>query len=146
MGTFDKLAEYLGDAPKGMRRAEFEKWLGMSLVEAGAGQTHILTSKFEGEDRPVGLVLGRGARHIMDTAVWWFPWATSRNKLECAVKFLNTMRVTCVVFIAAEESDWRFYDYLLRYGMMHRIGKMHDCFEAGKLAKLYQTRGFAGVV
>ena len=110
----------------------------------GGGEFYILTAKFEGEDRPVGLVEARFSQHRLHPSVFWFPWASHRNKLECAVEFLNDRRHTKLILIEAEEKDWRFYDHLLRYGMMIRGSKTYDYFERGKAAKRYQTRGFVG--
>jgi len=130
------------EAPPEMDPATFSEWVMAELEKVG--EAFILTSPMEGEDRPVAVVLARFSDHRMEPHVWWFPWSTDRNKIECAVKFLNTMRTTNLILIAAEEVDWRFYDHLLRYGMMKMVGKIQDYFGEGNDAKFYQTRGLRG--
>lgn len=126
------------DAPKDLDAKDFEQWAVAEIVQLDEG--YLLSV-----DKPVGLVLARLNDHRMEPHVWWFPWATPRNKLECAVKFLSSIRFKSLVMIPAAKEDWSFYEHLLRYGMMKVVGKVDDYFGEGEQAKLFQTRGYVGV-
>ncbi len=129
-------------APEGMSPLEFDEWMGASL-RAMFGMVYALTAPFDGEDRPVGLVAAHEKDHRIEPHVIWFPWATPRNKIECSVKFLHSMRFTNVIVIYTPKEDRRFYDHLLRYGMMKVVGPIDDWYGLGKGARMYQTRGYA---
>ncbi len=131
------------DGPEGMSPQEFDGWVEATLQLASPGMAYVLTSPFDGDDRPVGLVVAFEKGHILEPHVWWFPWATPRNKIETSVKFLSSMRFTNVIAIFALKEDRKFYDHLLRYGMMHLVGTFKDWHGLGKDARVYQTRGYA---
>ena len=131
------------NAPEGMSPIEFKDWVSASLQDVGNGMVYILTSILEGEDRPAGLVVAHEQHHRIEPHVIWFPWATSRNKLECSVKFLCSMRFTNVIVMFTPKEDRKFYDHLLRYGMMSVVGPIKDWYGLGKDARMYQTRGYA---
>ena len=54
----------------------------------------------------------------------WFWWATPRNKLECAVKFLMKYREDMNLYAAVPQGskEERFCQSLKCYGVMWRIG------------------------
>jgi hypothetical protein len=130
------------DSPDGMTPAQFDEWALAHLEASQPSEAYVLTVPRDNEDRPVGLVIAFQQRHRIEPHVWWFAWATPRNKVECAVKFLSSMRFTNVVSIFALEEDRKFYDHLLRYGMMRPVGTFKDWHGLGKDARIYQTRGF----
>ena len=52
----------------------------------------------------------------------WFPWATARNKIECALRFFVLIKehVNCVITSLPDTVD--FFGHLCRYGVLRRIG------------------------
>lgn len=78
--------------------------------------------------------------HLMEPHVYWFPWATPRNRVEGATKFLNVMRKVWTILIYAEDKDHAFFKRIERYGVLRQVGKIHNYFESGGTASVFQTR------
>ena len=94
------------------------------------------------EQRPVGLALGRdmpvGYPAIGVVGIEWFPWATPRRRLEAAVALFNTVRREAPLMIPCEHQDVRFFTHLARYGILRRVGTVHDVRK--EPVALFQTR------
>lgn len=92
---------------------------------------------------PVGMVFGTipfPNKQVMWCGDFtWFPWASSRNKLESAVNFLNRMRHEWLVIGFADDEVINFFEHVCRYGVMRRVGKVFDMFEGGP-GGVFQTR------
>lgn len=94
---------------------------------------------------PVGLAVGfwphREAMQwmLMDAFVW-FPWASSRNKIESAVNFLNGVRhqIPMIGFVKSE--DRTFVDVIAKHGILNRVGTSYNIFP-GERASIWETRG-----
>jgi hypothetical protein len=95
------------------------------------------------DNMPVGVVFG--IKPFYDQPVmWigdflWFPWASTRNKLEAAVHFFNQMRKECTIIGFCEPVAIPFFEHICRYGVMRRAGTVFDLFEEGARA-IFQTR------
>ena len=100
------------------------------LLDSG-GDVFILKAKTGRGVIPVGLVdmvihCGQGWPHVR-----WFPEASLRNRLECAMRFLSTGKLNMVV--AALPEDVALFDHLCKYGVLRRIGvgiKWHQGLDA----------------
>ena len=70
--------------------------------------------------RPVGFVQVRmwGGHALL--GIDWFPWASPRNKIECALKFFLEYRDKAHLIWASE--DTRFFSHIGRYGVIRAIG------------------------
>ena len=92
---------------------------------------------------PVGIVFGIkpffGHQILWIGDFIWFPWASSRNKLETAVHFLNQMRKDWTVVGFAEPDVIPFFEHVCRYGVSRRAGTLFDLFEEGARG-VFQTR------
>lgn len=92
---------------------------------------------------PVGIVFGIKPFY-QQPVIWigdfiWFPWASSRNKLETAVHFLNQMRKEWTIIGFAEPGVIPFFEHICRYGVSRRAGTLFDLFEEGPRG-VFQTR------
>ncbi len=94
--------------------------------------------------KPVGLIQGQVTAHVVEPHVYWFPWATPRNKVETILKYLAGMRFRAVVLVHASETDAVFFDHIAAYQVLRRIGTIHNYYGMMENAVLYQTKGFTG--
>jgi len=89
---------------------------------------------------PVGIFYGLSAGvfiHMGD--VTWFPWASSRNKIETMVNFFDKIRHNSLLLFYSSQADKDFYVHIARYGVIRRIGNIHGLLEKEQ-APLFQTR------
>lgn len=120
---------------------------GMEVVEFNA-LVHSLISNIsmvymlERDGKPMGLVTANLVPpNRMEPHVDWFPWATNRNKLECAIKFLNEMRKRGILLIVWSKKDATpFFTHIAKYGILHRIGKVINYNGKKEDAMLFQGR------
>lgn len=92
------------------------------------------------DGRPAGIALATFAGRRMEPHVDWFPWATKRNKVECAIRFFIEMRKDYKVLIFATAADQGFFDVMCRYGVIRRVGTLHKYGDDLSDAKLYESR------
>lgn len=81
---------------------------------------------------PVGVVLGFWSHPDATKAPFmilgdmlWFPWASSRNRVETAVHFFNTIRQGFPMVEYAEPDAKDFFVMLCKHGIMRRVGTSH---------------------
>lgn len=89
---------------------------------------------------PVGITLGKFMGPILflgDTT--WFPWASSRNKMECATHVLNELRREYIVMLFCDWNEKEFYVNIAKHGVIRRVGKICDLLTSGD-SPLFQTR------
>lgn len=109
-GTFDNLP---GGPDKGLSKEEFSRkaieaiarWDDAIILEAG---------------KPVGLAVVHllGLHGLVN--IFWFPWASPRNKLETTLKFILDHKRH--IHLMAASGEKRFFDHLYRYGVVRGIG------------------------
>lgn len=68
----------------------------------------------------------------------WFPWATKRNVLTAAVNFVNALRDDLLILEFARQKDVPFFERLTEYGLMRRVGVVHDLYK--EPAMLFQSQ------
>lgn len=92
-----------------------------ALMAIGGDAYILLARTFKGTI-PVGLV----AMTVHQGQAWphvaWFPEAKSRNKVECALKFLLLLKEKINAVIPSKQGDVAFFDHLCKYGVLRRIG------------------------
>lgn len=92
---------------------------------------------------PIGFALGfwphRAARPflVLDAFVW-FPWASSRNKVEAAVEFISKIRRETPLIGFVRDRDRRFMETIARHGIVRRIGTSRNVFK-GEQAAVWET-------
>lgn len=82
----------------------------------------MLEAPVAGKTVPVGLVVGAVAEHRLEPHVYWFPWSSLRNRLECAVKFLNLARRDFLVIVVHRLDQARFFEAVAAHGLLKRLG------------------------
>lgn len=70
----------------------------------------------------------------------YHPKASSRQKLECAGAILNEIRKDFVGLIHSEFEYKKFYEKLMDYKILRRVGTMYDTQEKGSRSTVFQTR------
>ena len=91
---------------------------------------------------PIGLASVRyeqcgKSRHSYPHVVW-FPEASRRNRLECALKFLIELKNKSLVLISARAGEVEFFDHLCKYGVLRGVGKIWSYFGPGEDAVVFQ--------
>lgn len=121
-----------------MDKAQFKDLAGRIIADIPATFTLLARHPDRGVI-PVGLAL----IEIKEERSWlhfeWFWWASRRNKLESAVKFIDKYRDDLQIFAAVprKSTEERFCERLKVYGVMWRIGTSEHW--DGPTA-LYETR------
>lgn len=112
------------------------------FILAHYAHAYTLLAKTNEGKRPAGIVLlhqpDKRAAVLWMADVIWFPWATSRNKLESIVNFMNSMRKVWLIFEFAIPAQTSFFDHVCRYGVMRRAGTVFDLY--AEPASVFQTR------
>ena len=91
-------------------------------------------------DAPVGIMtvqIGLRDDQFIPHALW-FPWASSRNKVEASAWFLSRMGDWKAVVIA-ELKDVRFFNVIRSYGYLRRVGTSVGWFGDDDAA-IFETR------
>lgn len=88
---------------------------------------------------PVGIVFGLGyGQMIMIGDTQWFPWASTRNRVESFAQLLNTMRNHYHIVGYTKKSEMEFMNHMCRHGILRRVGTLHSL--NGKEQAFYETR------
>ena len=74
--------------------------------------------------RPVGLVALQMLLNHVYVRVFWFPWASKRNKLETMLRFILDYRDGLHLIGATQ--DETFMSHLYRRGVARAIGQSHQ--------------------
>lgn len=76
--------------------------------------------------KPVGVAFGVNAGPmVLFGDVQWFPWATSRNKLESMTNILHRLRKQQKIILYCDKAHHEFYVHLARTGILRRVGHLH---------------------
>jgi len=136
-----KLGAFAEVVPEGLDDNGFEE----AIVDLLASVDFGWVIEAQGEEglRPVGVVLGqsRAAGRGVEPHVDWFPWATTRNRLEGIAVFLRDVSKQLKIFVFAEEGDTRFWSWYNKRRMLVGGGRVIDYFSRGEHAYLYYTAG-----
>lgn len=123
--------------PEGLNAAEFRAALTAELRKWSVA--YVLTAQGEmGALTPVGMVTCADDGYRNTPAVTWFPWATTRNKIECCLKWLWEVRKSRVVLFHVKHSERKFWDQLARYGSLRFVGIVKNFFGPDANALYYQ--------
>jgi len=111
----------------------------LTLLIAKIAESHhviVITAPNKTEDMPVGVMTIREDEKVLEPHVYWFPWATDRNKLEGIVRASIELRKIKPVLIWADEDAKDFYTIVSKYGVMRRVGT----FYGDKQYSIFQTK------
>lgn len=131
-----KLGGFKG-LPKDMTGAQFDEVVRKFL--AMFSDAFLVYGKAGG--KPTGVVtIERGWNLSVETHAEWFPWASHREIVEAAAKFVADMRDKNTLLIFSEMKDKHFFEHLCRYSLMKRVGHVSPHFRNGETAVLFQSR------
>lgn len=131
-------------SPEDLKVQEFQAAFG-ELITSRYDEGWTLSAGVGGKLIPVGFAFGFYPHYrakqslVMDTFVW-FPWASSRNKVESAVNFLAKASVEIPMIGFVKMNDQRFVETVARHGILNRVGTSYTAFP-GERAAIWETRG-----
>ena len=76
-------------------------------------------------------------RHIH---VNWFPWATTRNRLETLANVVYRLRAQWELWSIVRQKDVKFFDALCALGLGRRMGTFKNYFAKGEDGAMFQSR------
>ena len=123
--TFDDFAAFLADD---FQHGEY--YIGVAPNTASAEHTEIPVCLFTLIRRHQGL----GEPHVT-----WFPWATTRNKIETILKFLTEMRRDMTLAIFVREEFVPFFERMKHYGVIRHGCKVFKFWPDGTGGRFYQS-------
>ncbi len=119
MGVFGKFQT-------GLDKMEFTDLIVRTVADILRGQGDVFVLHGERKDTgkvaPLAAVTMVPAQNQMWPHVYWFPWATTRNKIECSLRFLLEMKERFNLIVVSLPQDVDFFMHLCRYGVIRRIG------------------------
>lgn len=132
---------------KDLNPLEFSKTF-IQIVQSNDLDPIILFAENNGVVKPVGyLLLWNRGRIAIILQFHWFYYATSRNKMESAMNYLNTVRRTeheateskyRVIGIVDPESN-KFFEHLSKYKVVRKVGVSLDYFGEKEHGFYYET-------
>jgi len=129
-----------------MTPEEFDVRLGEILGAAQANNACIyavtarstMKSGQELREIPVGMAVLSLFQTMYYPHVFWMPWATDRNKIESAVRFLADLNKEGPVVILSPQERVHYYSHLGRYGLLRKVGLMRNYYGKGEDATLFE--------
>lgn len=108
--------------------AEFNELFSMEVLK-----NYVAAWTLFADQKPIGLILGyyshpneKFVTHMIGAGMYWFPWASTRNKLEAAVKFFAKIRYEIPMMWQAEfGKSKRFFECICSHGVIRRVGTSH---------------------
>lgn len=93
-------------------------------------------------DVPLGFLGADRDDHKLWPHIVWFSWATPRNKIECALKFITDMRTDNIIYVFDQPEDHLFWVRMAQYGVFRRIGKSEDHWTDGGTSVIWRSQGY----
>lgn len=136
-GVFAHLPEF----PDGLDPFEFRTaiMLALDYILRAGGDAWVVVGVTPRGNIPVGLVTAVSHRGHIEPSVLWFPEASPRNRVECAVKWLHEIKKTHKIDLWVRPRDWQLFDHLCKYGLLRTIGKYRGHFDDGDDAFILQS-------
>lgn len=140
--AYKKTGLDLADLPDELSAAEFGPAFEQAVL-ANYDAVWTLFAEAKGKVQPVGLALGfwphEKARNMVLDRLVWFPWASARNRIECAVKFFAVVRREIPMLGFSLPKDKEFFAVIMRHGIVRRVGTSYNVF-VNEPATVYETR------
>jgi len=141
-GVFDTVQE----VPTDLDPAGFDHLMGTmfgSAVNNNAAMIVVkaqsaLRKKDEKKMIPVGLTVMTLFQNVVYPHVYWMPWATSRNKLESAIRFLVDLKKDNNVLIISPQERVKYYSHLGKYGILRKVGVLRNHGGPGEDAVMFE--------
>lgn len=113
-----------------------------ALTASQYNTMHVLEGKTPKGFMPFGIIFGvyPGPFLLINPDdILWFPWASKRNIIEGAVKFINKLRDEINIVFYVSMKDKKFAEHINRHGITRKVGHLHDIYE-GEPAVQFQSK------
>lgn len=90
------------------------------------------------KEKPVGVVIVAPYQNLNEVHAEWFPWATPRNILEGAVKYLHEKRGDNLI-TSVKKQYLDFYNKVSRYGVIRKVGVFENLYGEDEHGTLFQS-------
>lgn len=112
----------------------------INYVHSMGGEVFLVVAETPKGTIPVGVVSldlfqGRAWPHVI-----WFPEASPRNKVECGLQFLMSLKTDVSAMIIAAPINVHLYDHLCKYGVIRKVGTLRGYYDDAN-GFLYETVG-----
>lgn len=121
--------------PDSLNQVEFKVLMSRLLGSARFAWTMIAPN-----GDPVGVCRAHDlTERVIEPHVRWFPWATPRNKLECALRLLQREKRNKTLFLITDPKNRKFWHNLQRYGVLRPIGQVYNFYRHGDTVDYWQS-------
>lgn len=133
--------EFRNLVPEGLSADEFKDQFG-GLIAFGFDEAWTMIADTRRGLVPAGFAVGfyphPGAEKflILDSLIW-LPWATPRNRLECAVRLFSRNDIPMIGFVRAK--DKKFCETIAKHGLFRRVGTSMNVF-GDEPAAIWETK------
>ncbi|KKL53557.1 hypothetical protein LCGC14_2274250 [marine sediment metagenome] len=128
------------DLSKGELRAILSEFLELAEFYTFTARTSAF-KKIDG-DVPIGLLGADREDHRIWPHMIWFAWASPRNKLECALRFITDMRTDNIIYVWDRDEDHMFWVRMAQYGVLRIVGKSEGHWTDGATSVLWRSQGY----
>lgn len=111
----------------------------LRAAETGGFLIFILEAPTSRGPAPVGLITAEADGNRLTPHVDWFQWASSRNKVETILQFLNETRRTWQVLIMSSPDNKGFFEVMVKYAVLRKAGTLLGWGDDGSTTSLFQT-------
>lgn len=88
---------------------------------------------------PIGIGSVSPMFRYVQPHVTWLPEATSRDRLEGCISFLNELKQETPFLITCKMAYRTFFDHLCKYGLIRSVGRLKSYYGKGEHAMLFQS-------
>ena len=90
---------------------------------------------------PTGVVLAVVEGHRVNIKPTFFPWSTTRNRVEALLKWLHSIRTDYTVYWTVPESERALPERMRQYAVLRRVGTLEHWY-TDTTAMMYEGRRF----
>ena len=136
-GVFDQFEDDLNQ-----RAFDRKFWEYIDMIQRVGSELWAVMAKVKDHGTiPVGIVGGHFDGTTAFPHVDWFPEATSRVKIEAAVKFISDLKRSYMVMIIGPAGWIPFWRHLGQYGLLRQVGVVKDYYGKSQDAGFFQSVG-----
>jgi len=115
----------------------------MIEIMAAINYDWIIEAKGDEGIRPVGLILAYAFPdgRIITPHVYWFPWATGRNKMEGSAVYLKEIGKRFKIFLHVDMESVPFWKRMVQYHILRQGCKVTEHYANGDDSMFFYTVG-----
>jgi hypothetical protein len=124
-----------------MDASGFSAWLVDWLLNSGLEVITLFAQTAQHGEIPVGLAFIQYQGKTAWPHAIWFPDASVRNKMEITAAFFIELKKNHEILITSERKNEPWFNHLCKYGLIRKVGKLHDWWGKKDHAMLYHSVG-----